>query len=133
MSTTIEINKKSVREFLGSGKKERLIIPEYQRPYAWTDEEVQTLFEDLVEYTQERIDSPYFLGTIVSYTNSDKEQEIIDGQQRITTLCLLLRAIYTKIEKMDHTDERNNFIRQIEPALWQTDESGYCSNNIFNS
>jgi len=122
MSTTIEINKKSVREFLGSGKKERFIIPEYQRPYAWTDEEVQTLFEDLVEYTQERIDSPYFLGTIVSYTNSDKEQEIIDGQQRITTLCLLLRAIYTKIEKMDHTDERNNFIRQIEPALWQTDE-----------
>lgn len=122
MSTTIEINKKSVREFLGSGKKESFIIPEYQRPYAWTDEEVQTLFDDLVEYTQERIDSPYFLGTIVSYTNDDKEQEIIDGQQRITTLCLLLRAIYTKIEKMDDTDERNNFIRQIEPALWQTDE-----------
>jgi len=122
MSTTIEINKKSVREFLGSGKKERFIIPEYQRPYAWTDEEVQTLFDDLVEYTQERIDSPYFLGTIVSYTNDDKEQEIIDGQQRITTLCLLLRAIYTKIEKMDHTDERDNFIRQIEPALWQTNE-----------
>ena len=108
MSTTIEINKKSVREFLGSGKKERFIIPEYQRPYAWTDEEVQTLFDDLVEYTQERMDSPYFLGTIVSYTNDNKEQEIIDGQQRITTLCLLLRAIYTKIEKMDHTDERNN-------------------------
>lgn len=122
MSTTIEINKKSMREFLGSGKKERFIIPEYQRPYAWTDEEVQTLFDDLVEYTQERIDSPYFLGTIVSYTNDDKEQEIIDGQQRITTLCLLLRAIYTKIEKMGHTDERDNFIRQIEPALWQTNE-----------
>lgn len=122
MSTTIEINKKSVREFLGSGKKERFVIPEYQRPYAWTDEEVQTLFDDLVEYTQERMDSPYFLGTIVSYTNDNKEQEIIDGQQRITTLCLLLRAIYTKIEKMDHTDERNNFIGQIEPALWQTDE-----------
>ena len=122
MSTTIEINKKSMREFLGSGKKERFIIPEYQRPYAWTDEEVQTLFDDLVEYTQERMDSPYFLGTIVSYTNDDKEQEIIDGQQRITTLCLLLRAIYTKIEKMDHTDERDNFIRQIEPALWQTNE-----------
>ena len=58
----------------------------------------------------------------MSYTNDDKEQEIIDGQQRITTLCLLLRAIYTKIEKMDHTKERNNFISQIEPALWETDE-----------
>ncbi len=122
MSTTIEINKKSVKEFLGLGKEEKFIIPEYQRPYAWTDEEVQTLFDDLIEYKQDQINSPYFLGTIVSYTNSDKEQEIIDGQQRITTLCLLLRAIYTKIEKMDHSDERTNFIRQIEPALWQTNE-----------
>lgn len=122
MSTSIEINKKSVKEFLDAGKKHRFVIPEYQRPYAWGEDEVQTLFDDLVEYTQERIVSPYFLGTIVSYTNDDKEQEIIDGQQRITTLCLLLRAIYTKIEKMDHTKERKNFISQIEPALWETDE-----------
>lgn len=73
MSTTIEINKKSVKEFLDAGKKRKFVIPEYQRPYAWREEEVQTLFDDLVEYTQERIDSPYFLGTIVSYTNADKE------------------------------------------------------------
>ena len=122
MSTSIEINKKSVKEFLDAGKKHRFVIPEYQRPYAWGEEEVQTLFDDLVEYTQERIDSPYFLGTIVSYTNDENEQEIIDGQQIITTLCLLLRAIYTKIEKMDDTKERKNFISQIEPALWETDE-----------
>lgn len=122
MSTTIEINKKSVKEFLDAGKKQKFIIPEYQRPYAWLEDEVQTLFDDIVEYTQEKIDSPYFLGTIVSYTNDHNEQEIIDGQQRITTLCLLLRALYTKIEKMDDTKERNNFIGQIEPALWETDE-----------
>lgn len=122
MTTTIEINKKSVKEFLEAGKKQKFVIPEYQRPYAWGEEEVQTLFDDIVEYTKERIDSPYFLGTIVSYTNDNKEQEIIDGQQRITTLCLLLRALYTKIEKMDHTKERNNFLSQIEPALWETDE-----------
>lgn len=122
MTTTIEINKKSVKEFLEAGKKQKFVIPEYQRPYAWGEEEVQTLFDDIVEYTKERIDSPYFLGTIVSYTNDNKEQEIIDGQQRITTSCLLLRALYTKIEKMDHTKERNNFLSQIEPALWETDE-----------
>ena len=34
----------------------------------------------------------------------------------------MLRALYTKIEKMDHTKERSNFINQIEPALWETDE-----------
>ncbi|WP_311370607.1 DUF262 domain-containing protein [Anaerococcus hydrogenalis] len=130
MSTTIEINKKSVKEFLDAEKKQKFIIPEYQRPYAWSEDEVQTLFDDIVEYTQEKIDSPYFLGTIVSYTNDHNEQEIIDGQQRITTLCLLLRALYTKIEKMDDTKERNNFISQIEPALWETDElSGEANKN----
>ena len=130
MSTTIEINKKSVKEFLEQGKENKFVIPEYQRPYAWGDEEVQTLFDDLVEYTREGIESPYFLGTIVSYTNENKEQEIIDGQQRITTLCLLLRALYSKIEKMDNTKAKNNFINQIEPTLWETDElSGESEKN----
>ena len=49
--------------------------------------------------------------------------EIIDGQQRITSLFLLLRAIYTKLIHGDdaHTDAAQNFIRQIEPAIWRTD------------
>ena len=122
MATTIEINKKSVKDFLGSGKEQKFVIPEYQRPYAWTDEEVQTLFDDLVEYTEEEIESPYFLGTIVSYTNEHNEQEIIDGQQRITTLFLLLRAIYNKVEKMSDTKQKDYAIREIEPTLWETEE-----------
>ena len=119
MAPSIDINKKNVKDFLESGKDERFIIPEYQRPYAWGDEEVQTLFDDLVEYTHEEIESPYFLGTIVSYTNQDegeKLQEIIDGQQRITTLFLLLRAIYSKLQSMDETKEKKNFIQEIEPT-----------------
>lgn len=125
MAPSIDINKKNVKDFLESGKDERFIIPEYQRPYAWGDEEVQTLFDDLVEYTHEEIESPYFLGTIVSYTNQDegeKFQEIIDGQQRITTLFLLLRAIYSKLQSMDETKEKKNFIQEIEPALWERDK-----------
>lgn len=63
------------------------------------------------------------LGSIVSFENEDGEQEIIDGQQRITSLFLLLRAIYTKLIKGDdaQTDAAQNFIRQIEPAIWRTD------------
>lgn len=125
MAPSIDINKKNVKDFLESGKDERFIIPEYQRPYAWGVEEVQTLFDDLVEYTHEEIESPYFLGTIVSYTNQDegkKVQEIIDGQQRITTLFLLLRGIYSKLQSMDETKEKKNFIQEIEPALWERDK-----------
>ena len=51
MPTTIEVNKQSVEALLGSGKSKPFVIPEYQRPYAWTDEQVETLFEDLWEFT----------------------------------------------------------------------------------
>lgn len=105
-----------------TGIKEKFLIPEYQRPYAWTDDQVLTLFEDLVEYTNNQNESSYFLGCIVSFSNENKEQEIIDGQQRITTLFLLLRAIHRKLQKMSDSKEKDNFIRQIEPAIWKIDE-----------
>ena len=88
-ATTIEVKKQSVKQLLETGKTSKFVIPEYQRPYAWTDEQIQTLFDDLVEYTENNNESTYFLGTIVSYENDNNEQEIIDGQQRITSLFLL--------------------------------------------
>lgn len=129
MPTTIEVNKQSVEALLGSGKSKPFVIPEYQRPYAWTDEQVETLFEDLWEFTAtsggtER-EGSYFLGSVVSYENEDGEQEIIDGQQRITSLFLLLRAIYTKLvatPASERTAEANNFIGKIEPAIWRTNK-----------
>ena len=129
MPTTIEVNKQSVEILLGSGKSKPFVIPEYQRPYAWTEEQVETLFEDLWEFTTisggaER-ESSYFLGSVVSYENENGEQEIIDGQQRITSLFLLLRAIYTKLvatPESERTAEANNFIGKIEPTIWRTDK-----------
>ena len=129
MPTTIEVNKQSVEALLGSGKTKPFVIPEYQRPYAWTSEQVETLFEDLWEFTTtsggtER-DGSYFLGSIVSYENENGEQEIIDGQQRITSLFLLLRAIYTKListSESERTPEAANFIGKIEPSIWRTNK-----------
>lgn len=127
MATTISVNKQSVSELLKTGRTKPFIIPEYQRPYAWTSEQIETLFEDIWEFatTIGGLDQngSYFLGSIVSFENESGEQEIIDGQQRITSLFLLLRAIYTKLIHGDdaHTDAAQNFIRQIEPAIWRTD------------
>ena len=96
MPTTIEVNKQSVEALLGSGKSKPFVIPEYQRPYAWTDEQVETLFEDLWDFTAtsggtER-ESSYFLGSVVSYENEDGEQEIIDEMcirdRFCTVICL---------------------------------------------
>ena len=78
MTTSINVDKRSVKQLLETGKNKRFIIPEYQRPYAWSDEQIQVLFDDLTEYTlntTEDENNTYFLGTIVSYENDNKEQE----------------------------------------------------------
>ena len=127
MSTTISVNKQSVEQLLSAGKDKPFVIPEYQRPYAWSDEQVETLFNDLWEFANteggtER-DATYFLGSIVSYENDKNEQEIIDGQQRVTSLFLLLRAIYTKLMIPEiKTEEAENFIRKIEPTIWRANK-----------
>jgi hypothetical protein len=124
---TISVNKETVRQLLEGSSKQPFLIPEYQRPYAWSDDEITTLFDDLREFAENEVtknndstEGTYFLGTVVSYINEDKEQEIIDGQQRITSILLLLRAIYTKLKSASvKTDEAKNFIKQIEPTIWR--------------
>lgn len=122
MSTSINIAKQTVKELLSSGKINKFSIPEYQRPYAWSVDEVETLFNDLWSFTEKGEEKTYFLGSIVSYINEDV-QEIIDGQQRITTLFLLLRAIYTKLNEPEiKTPEAEHFIKEIAPAIWKTNQ-----------
>ena len=126
-NTNIDVNKQSVVELLKSGKEHPFVIPEYQRPYAWGEDEIITLFDDLWEFSIERTkpEGPktYFLGSIVSFENEKGEKEIIDGQQRITSLFLLLRAVYSRLEKAENKDDKVlNFINKINPALWLEDE-----------
>lgn len=126
-TTNIDVNKQNVVDLLKSGVEHRFLIPEYQRPYAWSDDEVITLFDDLWDFTLERAQpngpKTYFLGSIVSFENENGEKEIIDGQQRVTSLFLLLRAIIAKLESAELvTDEIKNFIDLITPALWEKDE-----------
>ncbi len=126
-TTNIDVNKQNVVDLLKSGKDHPFVIPEYQRPYAWGDDEVITLFDDIWNFSIERTtpqgQKTYFLGSIVSYENENGEKEIIDGQQRITSLFLLLRAVYAKLESEEcRTKEVENFINKIQPALWLEDE-----------
>jgi len=70
-------------------------IPAYQRPYAWTTEETNTLFDDLYGFfTSESEDENYFLGSIVLIKeNTDRKADVIDGQQRLTTLTILFSVL----------------------------------------
>lgn len=65
--------------------KEKYVIPLYQRAYAWTDVEIEQLIDDILEHNGEH----YYIGSLIVYKRN-REFEVIDGQQRLTTLLLLM-------------------------------------------
>ena len=67
-------------------------IPIYQRLYVWQAEQIQPLLEDLVNHFKVTPNEDYFLGTVVVVKNGDV-YDLIDGQQRFTTLWLILKAL----------------------------------------
>lgn len=79
----------SIKELLTG----RLSLPDYQRPYKWSSKSALTLFNDICQALKKNV-KEYRLGTIIFYTeNKQSNLEIVDGQQRITTLLILLYAL----------------------------------------
>lgn len=65
-------------------------IPVFQRPYAWTTEQVDDLLDDLLYAMRRDGEEPYFLGSVVLIKGDDAKSQVVDGQQRLTTLTMLL-------------------------------------------
>lgn len=89
--------------------KVHYVVPRYQRGYAWTSEQVGILLEDLEEAFNTSRDEEYLLGQIIvcpsedpdkSLSNKYDQWDLIDGQQRCTTLYLMLLAMYKKLKKL---------------------------------
>ena len=95
------------------GSDKHFVIPVYQRNYDWKKEQCKQLFDDLIDVSKS--ERTHFLGSIVSIYHDDgddREYLIIDGQQRLTTLSLLLLAIYKIIDKdLMETDVNKEQIR----------------------
>lgn len=125
----LNIDQKTIKG-LFSDKKSDFLIPDYQRPYAWGENECQTLWDDIFSFaipdedaTKFRQDDEYYLGPIVTFKNDCGKLEIIDGQQRLTTLMLLLRAFYERAGLMQDK-ETVTMRKMIEQCIWKTDEFG---------
>ncbi len=84
----------SFLELIGNGKTYR--VPTYQRDYAWTQQEWEDLWNDIVELRGEP-DGRHYLGALVVQPQSDREFFVIDGQQRLATICLLAPPLPTRI------------------------------------
>ena len=85
----------------------QLTIPIYQRPYSWQKKQCEKLWEDIKNAAKN--DREHFIGSIVRFENSQKEEvtihTVIDGQQRITTILLLISAMILKQENKTRAEE----------------------------
>lgn len=65
-------------------------IPIYQRNYAWEREEIRALINDVYDSMTKSV---YYIGTLVTYKRDENIYEVIDGQQRLTTIYIILKAL----------------------------------------
>lgn len=103
-------------------------IPRFQRPYSWDDENIQDLWDDVVGARGD----DYFIGSMVVYREGKQDFSVVDGQQRLTTITLLLCAIrdaYAQLNEMDlaagvhqlverkNRENRNEFVLHTETSF----------------
>lgn len=81
-------------------RNQKFVIPVFQRKYSWTEKQCQTLWDDIISLSERGADAGHFIGSIVCYQVNDEEMPgvinekiLIDGQQRLTTLSLIMIAI----------------------------------------
>ncbi|GAA7814999.1 hypothetical protein JP0181_13190 [Helicobacter pylori] len=85
-------------DFIGKSQEKQLVIPIYQRLYSWEKEQCKQLWDDIIKIGGDDKMNGHFIGSIVFvhdgiYSTSHNELLIIDGQQRLTTITLLLTAL----------------------------------------
>jgi uncharacterized protein with ParB-like and HNH nuclease domain len=96
-----------ISEFFNNSQK-NYTIPVYQRAYSWDKKNLTIFLEDLFEQLEG--DNNYFYGNILLETiKKGKEYEIIDGQQRITTLTIFMRSLINVLEKRKNEELLINF------------------------
>lgn len=105
----ITIKNSSILNILFSTKV-KYSIPPYQRHFSWTWLQARMFFNDLANLTDHMSDRNHFFGNIMFYSVEKKSQdgiktiEIVDGQQRITTVFLFLKSVYNKAKELDQVD-----------------------------
>jgi hypothetical protein len=98
-------------DLVGNGKTYQ--IPPFQRNYSWREEQWEDLWADLIELSADA-EKRHYMGALVVAARSDREFSIIDGQQRITTLSLLVLAVLWRLKALaesgNETEENNERI-----------------------
>ena len=116
-ATNFKTENNTFRKLIGNGLTYR--IPRFQRDYSWTDEEWEDLWLDLVGTLKPTGEPAHYMGYLVLQSDDDKTFEVIDGQQRLTTVSLIVLAILKNMQRLidagneaDANKQRMDQIRQ---------------------
>ena len=108
------------RRLLGNGL--RYSIPKYQRDYSWDSEQWSDLWYDLMQMLDE--EDSHYMGYLVLQTNDNKNYQVIDGQQRITSISILLLAVIKYLKTIGKDDDE----KQLNIKRADTIHSTYIGN-----
>ena len=104
---------KTLRQLLSNGLSYK--VPWFQRDYSWTEEEWDDLWQDILEITASKDESAHYMGYVVLQSKDNEHFDIIDGQQRLTTISLLVLAVLKNLHEIDTDDlENENNQKRIE-------------------
>lgn len=93
-------------------------VPKYQRDYSWDKEQWSDLWYDLMQMIEEK--DSHYMGYLVLQTSDDINFTIIDGQQRITTICILILAVINYLKKIQCSEDEKKLNEQRANTLLTT-------------
>lgn len=116
-ATNFKTENNTFRKLIGNGLTYR--IPRFQRDYSWTNDEWEDLWTDILATLRPDGESSHYMGYLVLQSTDDKTFDVIDGQQRLTTLSLIVLAVLKNLQRQidagnegDANSQRINQIRQ---------------------
>lgn len=130
-NSSVEVRFLNIKDLLTD--RDQYIIPMYQRNYAWGIVEIETLIKDIIDAYNRDPNLTYYLGTLVVFEKSNTSQalfEVIDGQQRLTTLTLM--AIYLHHNHRQYCHSYLEHFNQTNLHFESRPHSDYTLSLLYN-
>ncbi len=97
-ATSFKTENNTFRKLIGNGLTYR--IPRFQRDYSWADDEWEDLWSDILDTLEPAGGGSHYMGYLVLQSEDDKTFDVIDGQQRLTTVSLIVLAVLKNIQRL---------------------------------
>lgn len=117
-ATNFKTENNTFRKLIGNGLTYR--IPRFQRDYSWTNEEWEDLWLDLMGTLRDDGETAHYMGYLVLQSTDDKTFDVIDGQQRLTTISIIVLAVLKNIQRLIEAGNEAESNRRRQTQIQQT-------------